>query len=175
MNINFKIRINWSLHIFLYCSLLLLFQGSALNGQVTSQNVFLAGAATSNITPKIGTSINGNFRDVKVLNIHDETHARSIVLDDGNIYSGVCWSETRDGKKWVPNTGFVTILDNSNMVVSNPGGEPPVYVNGELQKMYQAEPAIFNHGHDVFVDEDKNLYVCQWNAHYTPPIKLERV
>lgn len=97
------------------------------------------------------------------------------VLDDGNIYSGVCWSETRDGKKWVPNTGFVTILDERNKVVSNPGGEAPQYINGKLQKMYQAQPAIFNHGHDVFVDEDKNLYVCQWNAHYTPPIKLERV
>ena len=84
MNINFRVRINWSLQILLYGSLLLLFQSSTLNGQVTSQTVFLAGAATSNITPKIGTSINGNFRDVKVLNIHDETHARSIVLDDGN-------------------------------------------------------------------------------------------
>jgi hypothetical protein len=49
---------------------------------VTSR-IFRAGAATSNITPKIGTSINGNFSDVKVQNIHDETHARGLVLDDG--------------------------------------------------------------------------------------------
>ncbi len=84
MSINFRIQINWNHYIFLCCSSLLLFQSSTLNGQVTSKGVFLAGAATSNITPKIGTSINGNFRDVKVQNIHDETHARSIVLDDGN-------------------------------------------------------------------------------------------
>ncbi len=84
MNINFRIRINWSLYVFLCCSSLFMFQSSALNGQDTSRGVFFAGAATSNITPKIGTSINGNFSDVKVQNIHDETHARGLVLDDGN-------------------------------------------------------------------------------------------
>lgn len=45
--------------------------------------VFRAGAATSNITPLVGTSINGNMQDVKVLHVHDETQARSLVLDDG--------------------------------------------------------------------------------------------
>lgn len=97
------------------------------------------------------------------------------VLDDQNIYSGVCWSRTREGKDYVRDTGFVTILDGNNVVVSNPGGEAPKYENGKLQTMYQAQKPVFNHGHDVFVDEDKNLYVCQWNAHHTPPIKLERV
>lgn len=48
-------------------------------------------------------------------------------------------------------------------------------LNGKLQTMYHSLNPIFNHGHDVFVDEDKNLYVCQWNAHHTPPVKLERV
>lgn len=97
------------------------------------------------------------------------------VLNDENIYSGVCWSETHEGKKWVSNTGFVTILDKTNKVVSNPGGEAPKYVKGKLQKMYQAKTPIFNHGHDVCVDGDKNLYICQWNAGNTAPIKLERV
>ncbi|MFD2587359.1 twin-arginine translocation signal domain-containing protein [Croceitalea marina] len=97
------------------------------------------------------------------------------VMDDNNIYAGVCWSTTREGKGWVKDTGFVTILDEKNKVVSNPGGEAPVYKNGELQQLYQAANPTFNHGHDVFVDEDKNLYVCQWNANHTPPIKLERV
>ena len=97
------------------------------------------------------------------------------VLDDGNIYSGVCWSETRNGEKWVRDTGFITILDKNDKVVSNPGGEAPHYENGKLQKMFNAENPVFNHGHDVAVDGDKNLYLCQWNAHQTPPIKLERV
>jgi len=34
---------------------------------------------------------------------------------------------------------------------------------------------VFNHGHDVCVDNDLNLYVCQWNANHTTPIKLTRV
>ena len=29
--------------------------------------------------------------------------------------------------------------------------------------------------HDVCVDDDKNLYICQWNAEKTYPIKLHRV
>src|SRR3954466_14207816 len=42
-----------------------------------------AGAATSNISPWLGLSINGNMRDVKVAHVHDELHARALVLDDG--------------------------------------------------------------------------------------------
>lgn len=45
---------------------------------------FRAGAATSNVTPKLGYSINGNMRDVKAAHIHDEVHARCLVLDDGD-------------------------------------------------------------------------------------------
>lgn len=99
------------------------------------------------------------------------------VLDGENLYAGVCWSDTPDGKSKQPNTGFVTILDQENKVVSNPGGKAPKYVEGKLQNMYQAKGAakIFHHGHDVCVDEDKNLYICQWNANMTPPIKLERM
>ncbi len=42
-----------------------------------------AGAATSNITPRLGISINGNMRDGTATHIHDELHARCLVLDDG--------------------------------------------------------------------------------------------
>lgn len=45
--------------------------------------VFRAGAATSNITPWLGVSINGGFSDHRATNIHDELHARCLVLDDG--------------------------------------------------------------------------------------------
>jgi neutral ceramidase len=44
---------------------------------------FRAGGATSNITPNLGVSINGNFTDAKATHIHDELHARCLVLDDG--------------------------------------------------------------------------------------------
>ena len=44
---------------------------------------FRAGAVTSNITPRLGTSINGYFSDRLAAHVHDELHARCLVLDDG--------------------------------------------------------------------------------------------
>jgi outer membrane protein assembly factor BamB len=95
------------------------------------------------------------------------------VINDSTIYAGVCWSRLRY-LELTNNSGFVTILDSKDKVVSNPGGTEPTYKKGELQLMIQDKP-IFNHCHDVCVDNDKNLYVCQWNANKTYPIKLERV
>ena len=45
--------------------------------------VFRAGAATSVITPKLGTSINGNMQDGTARHVHDELNARCLALDDG--------------------------------------------------------------------------------------------
>ncbi len=95
------------------------------------------------------------------------------VIDAENIYAGVCWSRLRYLNQ-TPNSGFVTILDKKDKVVSNPGGTKPVYENGELQLMVQKQP-VFQHCHDVCIDGDKNIYVCQWNANKTYPVKLERV
>ncbi|MEO9890923.1 twin-arginine translocation signal domain-containing protein [Aurantibacter sp.] len=97
------------------------------------------------------------------------------VFDDNNLYAGVCWSQPKIGKTdWQDHTGFVTILEG-DIVVSNPGGTAPEYSKGVLQKSFQLKHKPILHGHDVCVDEDKNLYICQWNANRTPPIKLERV
>ena len=95
------------------------------------------------------------------------------VIDDDMLYSGVCWSRLRYLNQ-TPDSGFVTILNAQDRVVSNPGGTAPSYVDGVLQLMLQDTP-IFHHCHDVCVDRDKNLYVCQWNANKSYPIKLERV
>lgn len=95
------------------------------------------------------------------------------VIDGGNIYAGVCWSRLRYLNQ-TPDSGFVTILDRNDKVISNPGGTKPLYEKGELQLMLQEKP-IFQHCHDVCVDADKNIYVCQWNANKTYPVKLERV
>lgn len=43
-----------------------------------------AGAATSNITPPLGTDIIGNFTPILARHVHDELHARCLVLDDGD-------------------------------------------------------------------------------------------
>ncbi|MFG6686793.1 6-bladed beta-propeller [Mariniflexile sp. HNIBRBA6329] len=105
------------------------------------------------------------------------------VIHNDNLYSGVCWSSKIDyveGDKNThpyninPNSGFVTILDKHGKALSNPGGTEPTYQKGKLQRMVQDQP-IFNHCHDVCVDNDENLYVCQWNANKAYPIKLERV
>lgn len=45
--------------------------------------VFRAGAATSNITPPLGLPIIGGFSPAPSQHIHDELHARCVVLDDG--------------------------------------------------------------------------------------------
>lgn len=96
------------------------------------------------------------------------------VMDESNLYASVCWSNDKTTGKRTSGSGLVTILEGDK-VVSNPGGSAPVYEDGKLTQMYQSESKVFEHGHDVCIDEDKNLYVCQWNAHGTPPIKLERV
>lgn len=45
--------------------------------------VLKAGAATSNITPPLGQLIVGGWKPIPATQVHDELHARSIVLDDG--------------------------------------------------------------------------------------------
>lgn len=76
------------------------------HGPAVSGKVFRAGAAKSNITPPVGSSINGNMKDITVRNIHDDTHARCIVLDDGTtrlaiVVSDLCmvYRETLDKAK----------------------------------------------------------------------------
>ena len=97
------------------------------------------------------------------------------VIDDQNLYAGVCWSQPKEGPPGYKDpSGFVTILEGDK-VVSSPGGTEPEYVDGQLQRSYQIENSPIMHGHDVCLDDDKNIYVCQWNAYSTPPIKLERV
>ncbi|MCF8453316.1 MAG: hypothetical protein K9G42_08940 [Pedobacter sp.] len=72
-------------------------------------------------------------------------------------------------------SGFVTILNKENKVVSNIGGTEPIYnKDAQLQTMTQAEK-IFVHPHDVCVDDDENLYVAQWASGKVYPYKFKRV
>jgi hypothetical protein len=96
------------------------------------------------------------------------------VIHGDKLYAGVCWSKDKEGKRNA-NTGFLTILDAKNKVISSPGGTAPIYQNGILQSTFQDESKVFNHGHDVCIDEDESIYVCQWNANKTMPVKLTRV
>ena len=91
------------------------------------------------------------------------------VMHGKEIYLATIWSG--DGSE---GTGFISILNEQNELVSAPGGCNPVYTDGKLTPMYQALN-VFHHPHDVCVDDDENLYVAQWNSGKTYPIKLYRV
>jgi neutral ceramidase len=52
-------------------------------GQYAAAGELTAGAATSNITPPLGQSIVGGFTPFPSAHVHDELHARCLVLDDG--------------------------------------------------------------------------------------------
>src|SRR5467141_4010985 len=45
--------------------------------------ILRAGAALSNITPPLGSPIVGGFVPFPATHVHDELHARCLVLDDG--------------------------------------------------------------------------------------------
>lgn len=102
---------------------------------------FLAGSAMSVITPPIGTSINGNFRDGTVQNVHDETHARAIVLDDGQtrlgfVVSDLCmaYRETLDKAK--QRAHEFTGIPTENMMMS----ATHTHSGGTACSVFQSDP-----------------------------------
>ncbi|MCC6884458.1 MAG: hypothetical protein WBE58_09240 [Verrucomicrobiales bacterium] len=113
----------------------------------------------------------------------DGTHVRGVylpgayvsrpVIHDRHLYSGVCFGAKPDDYRMWQKQGFVTILDDQDRVVSNPGGQAPVYREDRLQVMLQERP-VFCNCHDVCVDQSGDLYVCQWNSGNVYPYKLRR-
>nr|WP_301005362.1 6-bladed beta-propeller [Lunatimonas sp.] len=94
------------------------------------------------------------------------------VLHGDNVYAAVYRSTTQE----YPNSGYITILDANDKVVSTPGGTAPEYVGGKLQEQRKDRSFMgFMHPHDVCVDRDGNIYVPQWASKKTYPVKLERV
>lgn len=97
------------------------------------------------------------------------------VISGDLLVSGVCFGMLPNDYRPKMKRGFVTVLDRKNRVISNPGGIAPHYNDqGDLQLMMQERP-VFLHGHDVCVDDEGSLYVCQWNAGKVYPSKLHRV
>ncbi len=92
------------------------------------------------------------------------------VIRGDDLYAAVLQSNSRQWQQ----SGFVTILDKENKVVSNLAGSEPTYTNGVPDDMYQTIKA-FQYPHDVCVDDEENLYVAQWNSGKTYPFKLEPV
>lgn len=90
------------------------------------------------------------------------------VIKDEQVYLATIWSGAGS-----EGTGFVSILNGDNQLISAPGGTTPRYDKGNLKPLQQAF-RIFRHPHDVCVDRDDNLYIPQWNAFGAYPIKLIR-
>lgn len=85
------------------------------------------------------------------------------------FYAPVCWSHI-DNKN-ADDSGFISIFDEKNRAIANLGAPQPIYTNNELQAM-RTDWHVFNHVHCICVDQDDNLYVGQWNASNSYPIKL---
>lgn len=69
--------------VWLSATLLLLGVSSGAYAQAPAGPRLQAGAATSNITPALGGSIVGNWAPAPATHIHDELHARCLVLESG--------------------------------------------------------------------------------------------
>lgn len=92
------------------------------------------------------------------------------VIKDDYLYTAVLQTHSEQGK----NSGFITILDKNNKVVSNLGGNSPVYKDGKLESLHQSQKA-FSYPHDVCIDDEGSLYVAQWNSGKVYPYKLTPV
>lgn len=84
------------------------------------QAVFRAGAATSNITPPLGELIVGGWQPIPASNVHDELHARCLVLDDGQTQLAIVICD---------NVGIpVEVYDLAKQQVSDATGIPATHL-----------------------------------------------
>jgi neutral ceramidase len=124
--------------------------GSALGQPRTSERVagrpvFRAGAFASNITPPLGEPIVGNFETPPATHIHDELHARCLVLDDG---------KTRLAFAICDNVGIPRqVFDAAKKRVQETTGIPGDHI---LMAATHSHSATSARGENVLVD-DKEL------------------
>lgn len=127
-----------SLIFLLVCFLALPSMAQQANG---NRATFQAGSAMSVITPSVGTSINGGMRDRTVRNVHDDTHARAVVLDDGEtrlavVVSDLCmvYRETLDLAK--ERASAFTGIPTENMMMS----ATHTHTGGTACSVFQSDP-----------------------------------
>jgi peptidylamidoglycolate lyase len=112
-------------------------------------------------------TLSGNYIDTIAL--PGAWVCRPVIAGD-YLYAAVLQSDSSQGQQ----SGFVTILDQHNKVISNLAGSTPSYQDGKLTEMYQTIKA-FQYPHDVCIDDEGSLYVAQWNAGKVYPYKLDPV
>jgi len=98
-----------------------LFTLASLAGRAADEKpVFRAGAATANITPPLGEEIVGNFTTPPATHIHDELHARCLVLDDGKTKLAIVLCD---------NVGITReVHDAAKKIIAERNGIPPTHV-----------------------------------------------
>ena len=99
--------------------------------------------------------------------------SRPVIAGD-LLLSGVCFGmKPGDYRMW-RERGFIVILDKDNRVISAPGGQSPEYEEDQVKLLLQDQP-VFRNVHDVCMDDEGDLYACQWNADQAYPYKLRKV
>lgn len=96
------------------------------------------------------------------------------VIHGKNLYSAVCFGFKPDDFRMWKDRGFVMILDENHKVISCPGACPPRYEGDRLLPLMK-EGDLVKNAHDVCVDDQQDLYICQWSSGHVPPIKLHRL
>ena len=130
------------------------------------------GATTLLITDRTRNAFKRFSLDGKLLEVIHLPGAcvcRPVIKGD-HLYAAVLRSPSLDNEK----SGFITILDKNNKVVSNLGGSEPTYIDGVLQPMSQTDKILI-HPHDVCVDNEGSIYVAQWASGKVYPFKFSRV
>lgn len=112
-------------------------------------------------------SLKGDF--LETINVPGALICRP-VIHKKDIYFAVLRSKNTMRSE----SGFILIMNEKNEVVSCPGATAPSYNDNQLDELYQTI-RLFQHPHDVCIDDDENMYVAQWNSGQTYPIKLTRV
>jgi peptidylamidoglycolate lyase len=139
--------------------------GIAFDGRNTAQPSLLITSRNQNAFKRF--TMDGKY--LSTINIPGSFVCRPVV-NCKNIYAAVF----RSGDNQNFGSGYITILNEHDQVISSPGASQPIYHNQKLIPQRQTSKA-FIHPHDVCVDDDENLYIPQWNSDKSYPLKLERV
>ncbi|WP_339685731.1 hypothetical protein [Gimesia maris] len=87
------------------------------NAAMSDEPTFQAGAAMSNITPSIGSNQTGRSSKRQATHVHDELHARCLVLDDGQSKMALVVCDLRHIS--------AEVVVNAKQIIQQSTGIPP--------------------------------------------------
>lgn len=158
----------------------LLLTAISLSLEADDVRVFRAGAAVSNITPFLGTPVAGAGSIVPTSNVHDELHARALILDDGDTRialvvcdsSGISHSICEKAREYIAANEAIQISPGNVMISaththSGPNANVANYrdflarriADSVLRGISNLQPAKVGWGS---VDESSELFNRRW-------------